>query len=160
MITAGMVTCSPITLICVFGLHDKISVTERLQRKGQQWQHEMNWTLHIHQCCCGGRRERIQDRSCDKKREEWGKGVFRFGFISYYTTLIWLTLIKLISSQVFFVRDSNRWMISLFPISAHEIFVIISLHCPAENGSDRGVLVIWHHVGVNPSLSVKLTFFE
>lgn len=136
MITAGMVTRSPITLICVLGLHDKVSVTEKPQRKEQQWQHKMNWSQQIHCAAVGGGGREFGEKLCQEKREELEKGVFRVGIISYYPALTWLMIIKLISSQVCFAHASNRWMIS--SLSVYEMFVIIALPCLAEKGNNFG----------------------
>lgn len=79
---------------------------------------------------------------------EWGEGFWRFRFISYYSTLIWLAINSNNFPQVgsvFTVMVIGEWS---FPgvIFLNELLVTFSLTCPAEDWRSYRVALAstWH----------------
>jgi len=71
------------------------------------------------------------------RREGWGEGVWRFAFISYYPTLIWLVMnlipFSLQIQSVLSVTVIGEWSLPVL-ISTLEPFIIFPLPCPVEEG--------------------------
>lgn len=71
------------------------------------------------------------------RREGWRESVLWLGFISHYSTLIWLVIKLLSPTWIWFFGDNNCWVISPCPCLLLHFFLL----CPAEEGSDRTALV-------------------